>query len=147
MLGLVVANVPVKLKARFRPRLADVFGRCNDFYSQLDGDVTLQHRIKEPYSMWRKMQRQGGGVDSVYDAVALRVVIKARRVPGETEEAHQEKSRQLCYHVRITEGDGRDSVTKPVKYDLELSHDNTVNWQIFPMICTECLMFRFGNRV
>ena len=60
----------------------------------------MEHRIKEPYSMWKKMERQGGGVDSVYDAVALRVVLKAKREAGETDEAHEEKSRQLCYHVR-----------------------------------------------
>lgn len=53
--------------------------------------------------MWKKMERQGGGVDSVYDAVALRVVIKAKREAGETDEAHEEKSRQLCYHVRSQE--------------------------------------------
>lgn len=70
------------------------------FFYQLAGGVTLEHRIKEPYSMWKKMERQGGGVDSVYDAVALRVVIKAKREPGETDKAHEEKSRQLCYHVR-----------------------------------------------
>lgn len=50
--------------------------------------------------MWKKMNRQGGGVDSVYDAVALRVVLKAKRQAGETEEAYEEKSKQLCYHVR-----------------------------------------------
>lgn len=49
--------------------------------------------------MWKKMARQGGGVDSVYDAVALRAVIKARRLPGETDEALEQRSKQLCYHV------------------------------------------------
>ena len=62
--------------------------------------MTLEHRIKEPYSMWKKMERQGGGVDSVYDAVALRVVVKAKREAGESDEAHEEKSTKLCYHVR-----------------------------------------------
>lgn len=68
-------------------------------FSQLAEPVTLQHRIKEPYSMWKKMQRQGGGVDSVYDAVALRVVLKAKREAGETDSAFEKKTRQLCYHV------------------------------------------------
>lgn len=49
--------------------------------------------------MWKKMQRQGGGVDSVYDAVALRVVLKAKREAGETDSAFEKKTRQLCYHV------------------------------------------------
>lgn len=71
------------------------------FAEQLAGDVTLQHRIKEPYSMWKKMQRQGGGVDGVFDAVALRVIMKARRNPGETDEDYNERSRQLCYHVSV----------------------------------------------
>jgi len=49
--------------------------------------------------MWKKMTRQGGGVDSVYDAVALRAVIKAKRLPGESDQALEERSKQLCYHV------------------------------------------------
>lgn len=47
--------------------------------------------------MWQKMRRQGGGVGSVYDAVALRAVLKARRQPSEGEEAYDDRSRQLCY--------------------------------------------------
>eukprot|EP00752_Nemacystus_decipiens_P005990 g5409.t1 len=69
------------------------------FTSQLAEEVVLQHRIKEPYSMWKKMARQGGGVDSVYDAVALRAVIKPKRLPGETDQALEERSKQLCYHA------------------------------------------------
>lgn len=49
--------------------------------------------------MWKKMTRQGGGVDSVYDAVALRAVIKAKRLSGESDQALEERSKQLCYHV------------------------------------------------
>ena len=57
--------------------------------------------------MWKKMRRQAGGVDSVSDAVALRVVLKAKREPGETDHSFEVKSRQLCYHVRgSTESDG-----------------------------------------
>lgn len=88
---------------------------------QLQGDVTLQHRIKEPYSMWKKMGRQGGGVDRVYDAVALRVVLKARREVGESDESYDERSRQLCYKAmsvakRIfpaVEGRSKDYVLNP----------------------------------
>lgn len=69
--------------------------------SQLAEEVVLQHRIKEPYSMWKKMRRQGGGVDRVYDAVALRAVIKAKRLPGESDHALEERSKQLCYHVSL----------------------------------------------
>lgn len=51
--------------------------------------------------MWKKMTRQGGGVEGVYDAVALRAVLKAKRLAGETEEEHEERSKQLCYHVSV----------------------------------------------
>lgn len=88
---------------------------------QLKGDVTLEHRIKEPYSMWKKMERQGGGVDRVYDAVALRVVLKARRELSESDESYEERSRQLCYKAisvakRIfpaVEGRSKDYVLHP----------------------------------
>ncbi|CAB1104246.1 unnamed protein product [Ectocarpus sp. CCAP 1310/34] len=91
------------------------------FMSELAGEVVLQHRIKEPYSMWKKMTRQGGGVDGVYDAVALRAVLKAKRLPGETEEDHEERSKQLCYHAMSVakkmypsvEGRCKDYVMRP----------------------------------
>lgn len=57
--------------------------------------------------MWKKMTRQGGGVDGVFDAVALRVVLKAKRGAEETDEAYEAKSRQLCYHVSWVGGAGR----------------------------------------
>lgn len=53
--------------------------------------------------MWKKITRQGGGVDGVYDAVALRAVLKAKRLAGETEEQREERSKQLCYHVSIND--------------------------------------------
>lgn len=62
--------------------------------------------------MWKKMQRQGGGVDSVYDAVALRVVLKAKREAGETDSAFEKKARQLCYHV--SDEKLRNETTGPV---------------------------------
>lgn len=88
---------------------------------QLEGDVTLQHRIKEPYSMWKKMSRQGGGIDRVYDAVALRVVLKVKRRSGETNESYEERSKQLCYKAMsvakrtfpAVEGRSKDYVLNP----------------------------------
>ncbi|CAM9486610.1 unnamed protein product [Choristocarpus tenellus] len=69
------------------------------FMSQLDGDVRIQHRIKEPYSMWKKMEKQKSGVESVHDAVALRVVLKATRWAGESEESYTARSEALCYQA------------------------------------------------
>ncbi|CAM9126046.1 unnamed protein product [Discosporangium mesarthrocarpum] len=69
------------------------------FSSQLEGDVIMQHRIKEPYSMWKKMQRQPGGVEGVQDAVALRVVLKARRRLLESDESYTARSEALCYQA------------------------------------------------
>ncbi|CAM9500512.1 unnamed protein product [Sphacelaria rigidula] len=91
------------------------------FMSQLQGDVILQHRIKEPYSMWKKMSRQGGGIDRVYDAVALRVVLKVQRRKGETDESYDERSKQLCYKAMsvakrtfpAVEGRSKDYVLNP----------------------------------
>ncbi|CAM9125541.1 unnamed protein product [Choristocarpus tenellus] len=67
------------------------------FKSQVDGDIMLQQRIKEPYSMWKKMSRQNVGVEGVYDAAALRVVFKTSRRGEEVEETYTARSEDMCY--------------------------------------------------
>jgi ppGpp synthetase/RelA/SpoT-type nucleotidyltranferase len=79
-------------------------------------DVELTSRVKEPYSFWKKLLKkrqedQSGlhefltasneiSVIDVQDGVALRVIIKARKLtPSESDEATRSRERMLCYYV------------------------------------------------
>lgn len=59
-------------------------------------------RVKEPYSMWRKMLRQGSGhVLNVPDAIALRIVLKSKQLaPQEPEQVSKARERALCYYAQ-----------------------------------------------
>jgi (p)ppGpp synthase/HD superfamily hydrolase len=74
------------------------------FMSQVES-VSLAGRTKEPYSMWRKMLRQRSDAAGVLDAVALRVVLKAKRLPGDTDAAFTARSEALCYEAMRIVGD------------------------------------------
>ncbi|CAN0255673.1 unnamed protein product, partial [Ectocarpus sp. 13 AM-2016] len=69
------------------------------FTNQLTGEATLQHRIKSPYSMWKKMEKNQVGVEGVFDAVAVRVVLEARKWQGESLESYTQRSEDLCYQA------------------------------------------------
>lgn len=38
-------------------------------------DFSLAARLKSPYSVWKKLQKDGGKLDDLFDIVALRVVV------------------------------------------------------------------------
>ncbi len=54
--------------------LAEMKGELAQMLSANSIPGAIQSRIKRPYSIWTKMQRQGIGFDQVYDLLALRVV-------------------------------------------------------------------------
>lgn len=73
-------------------------------------NVGVTARVKEPYSVWRKMLKISKGVEGVNardlsildipDAVATRVVFKARKLtPDEPEATTQRREKELCYHL------------------------------------------------
>ncbi|KAL7544391.1 hypothetical protein ACHAWF_007773 [Thalassiosira exigua] len=98
------------------------------FLDQLD-DVTVSSRVKEPYSLWRKLLRyrkemanekrnDSGGTDKfdtgkkkfdastlslklgVPDAIALRVVLSARRMsPLEDDDSLRTREKMMCYYA------------------------------------------------
>ena len=74
------------------------------FMSQVES-VSLAGRTKEPYSMWRKMLRQRSDAAGVLDAVALRVVLKAKRLPSDTDASFTARSEALCYEAMRIVGD------------------------------------------
>jgi len=59
-------------------------------------------RVKEPYSMWKKMLRQGSDhVLDVPDAIAFRIVLKAKKLSeDEPEQVSQARERALCYYAQ-----------------------------------------------
>jgi ppGpp synthetase/RelA/SpoT-type nucleotidyltranferase len=82
-----------------------------DMTAMLEGDEEFQRevesftvtaRVKEPYSMWRKMLRLGyEHVLQVPDALALRVVLTARKLsPAEPDEVTRARERRLCYYAQ-----------------------------------------------
>lgn len=38
--------------------------------------ISIDHRIKHKYSLWKKLQKKGVTIDTVYDLVALRVIVE-----------------------------------------------------------------------
>jgi len=94
------------------------------FFDQIE-DVTVSSRVKEPYSLWRKMLRYrkeaadaknkaAESVDAadrqfassaismkwVPDSIALRVVLRAmRRSPLEDDESLRTREKMLCYYA------------------------------------------------
>lgn len=76
---------------------------------QLDSDLNreveefeITARVKEPYSMWKKMLRHGyDHVLQVPDALAVRIVLKAKKLSAdEPADVTLARERALCYYVQ-----------------------------------------------
>lgn len=65
-------------------------------------DFTVTARVKEPYSMWKKMLRDGyKHILQVPDALAMRVVLDAKKLtPDEPDEVTRARERALCYYAQ-----------------------------------------------
>lgn len=72
-----------------------------EFQKQVD-TFEVSARVKEPYSMWKKMLRLGyDHVLQVPDALALRIVLKAKKQsPDEHAEVTAARERALCYYAQ-----------------------------------------------
>lgn len=53
-------------------------------------DFSLAARLKSPYSVWKKLQKDGGKLDDLFDIVALRVVVTPQEAVS---------SEELCKYV------------------------------------------------
>lgn len=72
-------------------------------------NVSITARLKEPFSIWRKMVKMSSKGDvklsdisilDIPDAVALRVVFSARKLTEEESDAHTKRREQaLCYYI------------------------------------------------
>ena len=74
----------------------------DEHFSGLVKDFAVTARVKEPYSMWRKMLKNGyQHIWEVPDAIALRVVLNAEPFSeDEPEEAIRARERALCYYAQ-----------------------------------------------
>lgn len=74
----------------------------DDEFSRLVKNFSVTARVKEPFSLWKKMLRCNyQDVLEVPDAMALRIVIEARKVhPEEPESITQARERALCYYAQ-----------------------------------------------
>lgn len=76
--------------------------RSDPDFSSMAENVSVTARVKEPYSMWKKMLRdKAGHILQVPDALALRIVFDAQKSSeDEDTELTRAKERALCYYVR-----------------------------------------------
>jgi (p)ppGpp synthase/HD superfamily hydrolase len=71
-------------------------------FSSVAENVVVTARVKEPYSMWRKMLRSNNKhVLNVPDALALRIVLDAKKQSEDEDPAvTRARKRALCYYVQ-----------------------------------------------
>lgn len=70
-------------------------------FSKLVENFSITARVKEPFSMWKKMLRDGyKHVLQVPDALALRIIVDAKKsTPDEPAEVTRARDRALCYYA------------------------------------------------
>ncbi|KAL7562955.1 hypothetical protein ACA910_018595 [Epithemia clementina (nom. ined.)] len=94
--------------------------RADDALMSQLANMQVVSRVKEPYSFWKKLlkKRFKGSVtgsscrnreqtlcsslaiSQVHDGVALRVILKAKKLPNETDETTRARESMLCYYVQ-----------------------------------------------
>ena len=76
--------------------------RDDPVFSSTTSNVDVSARVKEPYSIWKKMLRDGSGhILDVPDALALRIVFEAKKLtPDENNEVTRARERALCYYAQ-----------------------------------------------
>jgi guanosine-3',5'-bis(diphosphate) 3'-pyrophosphohydrolase len=115
--------------ARTRDDLTEALQSDSNFMRKVES-VTLTGRTKEPYSMWRKMRRQGVQAESVFDMVALRIIVQPKRVPGEQPEMLRRREESLCQEAMqvvaktypLMEGRSKDYISSPKENGYQSLH-------------------------
>ena len=71
-------------------------------FSRLVENFSVTARVKEPYSLWKKMLRRGyKTIPQVPDALALRIVLDSKKLdPNEDDEVTRARERALCYYAQ-----------------------------------------------
>lgn len=86
---------------RVKDELKDILKKDPCFLKYADS-VTVSARIKEPYSLWRKMLKTNARhILEVPDSLALRVVLQSKKMTAnENAEVTSARDRALCYYAR-----------------------------------------------
>jgi (p)ppGpp synthase/HD superfamily hydrolase len=81
--------------------MTTMLNRDTEFMSLVD-NFSVTARVKEPYSMWKKMLRDGyHHILQVPDALALRIVLNAKKLsPEEPSAVTRARERALCYYAQ-----------------------------------------------
>ena len=76
--------------------------RSNAVFSSTTECMDVSARVKEPFSIWKKMLRKGAtNILDIPDALALRIVLKAKKLtPDEDDEVTRARERALCYYAQ-----------------------------------------------
>jgi len=71
-------------------------------FRSLVENFSVTARVKEPYSMWKKMLlRRYSDIRQVPDSIALRIVLEAKKLThDEPEEVTRARERALCYYAQ-----------------------------------------------
>lgn len=86
--------------------------------------LCITGREKGMYSLWYKIAlkpKYKNNIDNVDDIIALRVVLHADQLPGETDEDYEARSNELCYHAlslaySLPDWKGGESVKDYISY-------------------------------
>jgi ppGpp synthetase/RelA/SpoT-type nucleotidyltranferase len=122
-----------------KTEMVSMFESDEEFKKQVEHfEVTA--RVKEPYSMWKKMLRLGyDHVLQVPDALAIRIVLKAKKLESdEPSEVTRARERALCYYAQkicqerwmpySTNPRFKDYIGRPKKNGYQSLHYTAQTW-------------------
>lgn len=98
--GFTIGQSMDELLKQVQGEMTEMFRNDAEFSKHVE-TFRVSARVKQPYSLWKKMLRDGlDHVLQVPDALALRVVLKAKTLEGESPEVARARERALCYYAQ-----------------------------------------------
>uniref|UniRef100_A0A6S8J2A1 RelA/SpoT domain-containing protein n=1 Tax=Amphora coffeiformis TaxID=265554 RepID=A0A6S8J2A1_9STRA len=98
--GLTIGQSMDELMNQVQAEIITMFQDDPEFNKHVE-HFAVTARVKQPYSLWKKMLRNGHDhILQVPDALALRIVLKAKTMEGEPAEVARARERALCYYAQ-----------------------------------------------
>lgn len=98
--GLTIGQSMDELMKQVQDEITQMFQEDSEFNKHV-GHFAVTARVKQPYSLWKKMLRnRQDHILQVPDALALRIVLKAKTTEGEPAEVARARERALCYYAQ-----------------------------------------------